>query len=250
MNHEQTTDGERAVARLLATVTTGEAPVSRPRFCGCGGEVREFTPGYRAWACPPCIAKDRESRTLAAVAHAEGQIPARYDGIRLNSPPVIAKAHPKAVAAARRALADGVDVLTLRGGPGAAKSLLAAALCRDVLDAAVSGCSPATLSRASRLRWMSAMKIGTARRESPLSSEPALLREAKAASFLVIDEFGREAEPRDMFEVLDWRHSQRLTTIFTTGMTVAALEALDDGGLARRILEPPFAALADLGERQ
>ncbi len=248
MIREQTTAGERAIAHLLASAAGGP-PVPRPSFCACGATRPEFAPGYTAWACDACRATDAETRALAAVAHADGQIPAKYDGIRLTSPVMIGKAPAPAVSKARQAVRDGVDVVTLRGGAGACKSLLAAALCREVLDAAVPGCAKSTLWRASRLRWVSAMKIGTARRESPLSSEPALLREVKGASFLVIDEFGREAEPRDMFEVLDWRHSQRLTTVITTGMTVAALAALDDGGLARRLLELPFAVLVDLGER-
>ncbi len=225
--------------------------VPRPHACRCGAILKPNQQGYFPGLCGVCVAADLHARGLARGAAVEAEIPKRYAEIRLTSPALIAKAAPKAVSAARQALREGVDVLTLRGGSGAAKSLLAAALCREVLDAAKPGCSVEVLERAGKLRWISAVELGTARREARFGEGvPKLVREAKHASFLVLDEFGREVDRADLFLVLDWRHGRRLPTVITTGMTLAQLAALDDGGLARRLGEPPFALVVDLGERR
>lgn len=111
-----------------------------------------------------------------------------------------------------------------------------------VLDAAVPGAAPAQHALAGRLRWVTAMDLGSARRDASLGSEPPILAEAIGASFLVLEELGKETGDdgmQNVWEVVYERHARRRPTVITCGLRWEAIVGRYDQGMVRRLGEKP-----------
>lgn len=249
-------------AALIATVLAPgprAGRVVRPSPCsepGCTAET-----GGAAW-CAPHMLLERDRAHRRMLARPEDQIPPHYQDARFGSALVRDKCPSGAVDEARRAFRDGALVVLLAGSTGSGKSVLAAALANEVRDAGKSpDCPQHLVYRALGLRWVTAMDLGTAREDSDLGDKPRIVRAAREATVLVIDEFGRQSDEQFasqrgrsdgvLFSVLDYRHAFNKPTIVTTFLTPAQLRAdnpddprnVIDGGAMRRLLEPPHGRL-------
>lgn len=72
---------------------------------------------------------------------------------------------------------------------------------------------------------------------SELVDDPALVAAAKRVRYLLLDDVGKEHDPRSrLFAVLDHRHT-RLPTFTSSGLSLADLESHYDGATARRLFE-------------
>lgn len=70
-----------------------------------------------------------------------------------------------------------------------------------------------------------------------LANDPELQERARRVRLLVLDDLGKEHDPRNViFGVLDYRHT-RFPTVVTTGLRADDLDRNQDGALTRRIAE-------------
>jgi len=253
------------VAELLAMLRQPPAQrVSRPALCaepGCSAEARGGA------FCAPHVLTERARAHKRALDRPEDQIPTRYRESRFGSELLAAKCPADAADKARRAFEAGALAITLRGDTGTGKALLAAALANLVRDAGRADDAPEHLTyRAYGFRWVSAMDIGRANSESSLGGEPRIVRAARDATVLVVDELGRQGDEAQtdaqraaadgtIFRIVDARHEANRPTIFTTFLTRDQLlgknhehdrRAISDGGLVRRLCEPPHGVIVSL----
>lgn len=248
------------IATLIARVVSPPSGrVTRPTVCaepGCSGDARDGA------YCPTHLLVERDRAHRRMLARPEDQIPPHYQEARFGSALVRDKCPSGAVDEARKAFNGGALVVLLAGSTGSGKSVLAAAMAHEVRDAGKSpDCPQHLVYRALGLRWMTAMDLGTAREDSELGDKPRIVRAARDATVLVIDEFGRHSDEQFtgqrgrsdgvLFSVLDYRHAYNKPTIVTTFLTPAQLRAdnpddprnVTDGGAMRRLLEPPHGKL-------
>lgn len=250
------------IANLLRFVQAPPGRVVRPAVCaepGCLDDARDG-----AW-CPRHLLVERDRARRRLLDRPEDQIPPHYREARFGTPMLRDRVAPAASDEARRAFEGGSLCVVLAGTTSTGKSTLAAALANLVRDAGREpDCAQAAVIRAVGLRWVTAMDLGKAHDENRLGDEPRILRAARDASVLVIDELGRQADEQHptsrgradavLFRLLDWRHANNRQTILTTFLTPAQLRrddandprALDDGGLMRRLIEPPHGRLVVL----
>ena len=128
----------------------------------------------------------------------------------------------------------------LSGPTNSGKTICCVALLHKILDhAAANEVGTVDLDFAKRVRFISALDLVTARRDSGLGAEPEEVREAKYASLLVLDELGHEAYAQDrdstLLEVADWRYREGLWTIVTTGRTEKEFRAKYGAAVMRRL---------------
>jgi DNA replication protein DnaC len=97
---------------------------------------------------------------------------------------------------------------------------------------------PTAFELASGIVWTTARALVMARRSCGFE-EPELLERCRAATLLVVDEWGSEAHDRDgdLMGVVDERYSYSLPTIITTGMESAAFEQRYGEHVLRRVSE-------------
>lgn len=250
-------DGDiEAFLTALAQSQPASVP-RRPQFCateGCGNPAAmlEGTDGrYRPGShCVSCAKKHGTVRTIEKVKGAVERIPKRYRGMTFDSPHVVGRVRPELLELGRKVVDDEVLSIVIAGDSGNGKSILAASMCNYILSKATLGCTPRQLDRASRIYWTNAPALSTARTESKYGREPEIIERATRASFLVIDEFGREtgAEGKDAFwRVLDARHEAHRPTVFMTFLRRDEIMARYDGGYIRRLFEKDHSAIFDLG---
>lgn len=219
---------------------------ARPARClGCGqetvqvalGDGRRFSPSR----CPACARAETAQHQQEALATVVRQVPRRARDVRFSSPVVLAEVkRPAAIEEAKQAAESGAVMIVLTGWTGRGKTLLAAALFHQILDAVVPGCPPSVLARARGLRWLSAIQIGVAYRESKLGDIPPTMRTALGATTLVIDELGRESDVSAVWRVLSDRHENEKPTIVTTGLTYdQMIDRYEDAGV-RRLAERSY----------
>lgn len=98
---------------------------------------------------------------------------------------------------------------------------------------------PPALELAIGIVWTTARALVMVRRSSDLGDEPALLERCRAATLLLIDEWGGEAHDRygDLMSVVDDRYSCSLPTIITSGLTSEAFDDRYGTALLRRVAE-------------
>ena len=129
--------------------------------------------------------------------------------------------------------------MLLLGGTGAGKTTLAAAIWRAQADRVLApGATVRELYWAERMVWVHAKALSTARREAPLGHEVPLLREAKRASVLVLDDLGQDAEADkdDVVDVLQEREAAMRPTILTCGFGLERLAKYGEH-IVRRLTE-------------
>lgn len=86
--------------------------------------------------------------------------------------------------------------------------------------------------------WTNATDLALAERRHPLGQgEPPLVRRARTAGALVVDDIGLEATEGAIFPVLSHRYHHRLPTIATTGLTKSELSAHLGAAGVRRLTE-------------
>lgn len=229
----------------------------RPQFCATAGcenpsEMMQGTDGrYRPGSyCSSCARQQGTVRTIAKVQGAVERIPKRYREMTFGTERVVRYVRPELIEVARKAVDDETLSVVIAGSSGNGKSVLAAAMCNHVLSKAQIGCTARELDRASRLHWTSAPTLATARTESKFGREPEILERATRASFLVIDEFGREpgADGKDaLWRIIDARHEAHRPTVFLTFLRGEELRARYDGGYIRRLFERNHSVIINLG---
>ena len=235
----------------------GRVTVARPRVCaepGCP-QPAAVVPGPKPVPGTFCAAHAQaavEGAQKAAAAERYGHVPPAFRGWRLASRGVTSMVAAGPIRAAREALGKAeVDVILLFAEEvsGAGKTALAAAMANTVLDMAVPGAHPRILEMAKRLRWVDAIDLGSAQRDSKLGGEPPILVEAIGASFLVIDELGRETGEQglqNVFEVINKRHQRQLKTVVTCGLSWEKITKRYDQAMIRRLNGAPQAIAIDV----
>ena len=248
------------VVGLVAQLDSGAAVRPRRQWicAGCGGEA---VPTFAF--CAPCQREAIARKRADMVAKVRATLPAGATAAGFGTDTLRSRleadARPDAYQQAIR-LAWGwarspAEVLIVLGGAGRGKTSLAAAVALAVLDAGANAdASDADYARARRLLWADAHDLGQARRRHGLGEGDApLIRQALAASVLVVDELGTErpdaASGTDPVRDVLWaRFAAGRPTVCTSPCDRAALVARYGGGGERRLFEPGRAVVVDLGE--
>ena len=173
--------------------------------------------------------EDIEQRTkVEALRATEATIDLEHQWARFAAPEMPARVgNPEAIVAARTAWREPMVLLT--GPSGAGKTSLAVAMLR------------VWVSQHSRAGgFFHAILVGAAGIRHPAGhGEPELVAQAKRLPCIVLDDIGseRDTSTNDIPEIILVRHSQRLATFVTTGLTRAQLAARYGDGIARRLTE-------------
>lgn len=252
------------IARLMSRFVPDPSvkPYRIPRCRRCSVELERPKGAadamYLPTICADCGAIEHDARLATTVGASTERLPSRYRTIRFTSGELVAHAPVAAIQAADRALAALLDrkalTVVLRGASGVGKTCIAAAMANAVIDAAKPGVARHVLQRAAGVRWESAHVIGrdpkTSDFETTAKRERAI-RDATEASFLVLDELGREESKDAIFALLNTRHEWSRPTVVTTWLPKKSADEASiltryDGGTSRRLLEPPHAVLVDV----
>lgn len=105
-------------------------------------------------------------------------------------------------------------------------------------SAAWTGDEYARFALARMARFMSTSDLARAPRETPLGREPELVRDAIAASYLVLDDLGTDVtieRSTAVRDVIMARHDRAKPTVVTTFMAVEDLTAHYGAGVVRRL---------------
>lgn len=140
-------------------------------------------------------------------------------------------------------------VITIIGAAGLGKSSLAAAALRRVIDAATVDAADDVVRRARLARFVRCPELGEAAAHRGFGSpEPRIVRAARHATVLVLDDLGventSEASAALVREVIHARHARRAPLLVTSGFTLEELTTRYGSGIARRLREE---AVFDLG---
>ena len=194
---------------------------ANPR-CTCGAPAR-----YPGQLCDGCQQKAWRDERLREVGDATMlALPDRpRRGVRKLRTLV---KDPTAVDRVDAALAARVDRILLIGDAGLGKTLLAV----HVLGSGAYG-------RGLRGVFVDAYSLAFARANGRLGEEPELVRRARDAGVLVIDDLGAEPNVASspIPEVIHHRHAATAMTVITSGFPLDALEARYGAGVFRRLVE-------------
>jgi DNA replication protein DnaC len=130
------------------------------------------------------------------------------------------------------------QALVLYGPSGAGKTSTVCALYRWVLDQAMrADATEQMVAEACGAAFVPARDLASARGE--YGKEPALVRLAKRASLLVIDDMGAESpgSKQVIEDVVAHRHDHTLVTWVTTGVARDQFQVRYTGGTERRLTE-------------
>lgn len=226
---------------------------------GCGEEV----PTRGAW-CPGCAEKSLETVANMRLEAARESISpegardwctpgnAAYAKATKKALALLARVGDKTHAAVMRELFTGaqwsprIGNILLLGPTGIGKSKILAAMGLALIATARRSRDPAALDFAAGVTWVSGLELARERARHPLGGEdPPLVRRAKRASLLLIDEIGFEEDrldPHAVRDVLRYRYEpQQRFVIVASGATRAQL---DD-----RYGEPTVRMVWDHGDR-
>lgn len=177
--------------------------------------------------CQPCVLAANQERREARMAQARACIP---ESFATFAPPADDKRRRNA-GRISNGLANGMGAL-LCGPAGSGKTTTTVIAIRHVLDTF-------DFEVASRIAWTSAYDLAKAPQEHRLGAQEApLVRQAKEASILVLDELGSEqAKTTAVQEAIHERHIQGRPTIVTTWLDMPGIQERYGDGIARRLLE-------------
>lgn len=217
-----------------AAASKGPPPVNR-----CEGGCRTAVPTRHDW-CPACGALAGQRAREMQVARARRSVTpdGALEWCRAGTEEYLASvagARALANAEQRRLIERAVwtremgSVLFI-GETGIGKSKFLTAVANKVLDLAAAT-SPADLDRlhfAAGVRRISALDLAQARSQTKFGEEPAIIRTAKTATLLLLDEVGyedRKLDPHAIRDVLRARYEPKMMpTIVASGMTYTELE--------------------------
>lgn len=214
---DHSTTARRAIATILAglgRVNHDGDPRLAPR-CRCGATVRG-----RRGVCEACSASDRAEMLTLSFGPVLAPLPA-WEWARFGRPEMRAVSRRLYDAAEAWSPEDG-NLVLLDPTSGAGKTASAVAIIHRLVDDAMRpGATHAERTHARGIRYLSAYDLATARRNHPLGAgEAPLIRQAKRATLLVIDEVGFErAVDTAIPDVLNARYQMALPTVVTAGMT-------------------------------
>lgn len=183
--------------------------------------------------CPGCLERRRVERQAQEragdIAEALATIPLRYRASRLDAPELRQRVLvPERIAEARAAVSfRQAKVVLLLGATGRGKTTLGTAIfCWHLERAMAPDATTEEKDWARRALWVSAQRLSVARRETKLGCTVDLVKRAREASILLIDDLGREApaDQADVAAVLEEREAEERPTIVTFG------ELLNDRG--------------------
>lgn len=212
---------------------------------------REHEPERLAWNA--ALRRDRAAREVERLVGMIRRSPIhdelpRLPHARVEDPVFVARA-PASIRRAAHGWKQGSMLLS--GPPGSWKTSAVAAIVdrllasadTDIADLDHEGLLELTprLELAAGIAWTTGTELVQAVRQHPLGAGPApLVRRAKEATFLVIDELGPQAtadSAQTVLEVVDARYSKGRPTIATTGMSPQEFQRAHGGGLWRRLVE-------------
>jgi len=234
--------------RALPTVP-GDRRVMREWRCACGAAFVAMRGGGVCDACrvaaQAAARAARADRLRAAALAPAGE---DFAHVHLDHPRLTEWVARPAVLAARKAApltyceeAREWALMLLLGGTGAGKTTLGTAVYRWHLDRALAGDDHGE-EFARRMVWVSAVDLARVRRESKLGAEPTLVRRAREASVLLLDDLGQEppAEQADLVAILSDRQKAHAKTIVTCGFSLDDIGARYGAQLERRLTERAY----------
>lgn len=212
----------------------------------CGGGYENY---FDLVTCPTCeqriLETANEQRRQKIRDEVLGPAGADFAGVTIGHPKIPVWCGPsREVARARAAASLAYDeeakrwaMMLLLGETGSGKTTLASAIFRSRLDRAL-GEGEAGERKASRMVWVAAVDIAKARRESPLGVEPDLLRRARHAPVLLIDDLGQELPAKDdIVALIMERQKNRTPTLVTCGFSTEDIKARYGDFFERRLTE-------------
>lgn len=217
----------------------------------------------RSPSTPP--SSDPAARNRALLIQAWETVPKHFRWARFDSKRLAQNVQlPQADIAAIRALAvDPPSTLLLVGSTGSGKTTLACAFMRQVIDLAAEASearwsmaktgtddmrgappwSERSLSRFKRgvhSKFVASYELVRAADEAPLGQEPRLLRKARRAAMLVLDDLGTDSNHRRRDVVRDLIHERTAhdrPTVITTYLSIDDIRAHYGDGIRRRLAE-------------
>lgn len=233
-----------------------QAPVRGCAYCSFKGWiVYEWTRrdgNHAAIPCPECRGPELRQHALDMIFGASGApkeynrttfdsydlLPIHQQVYTLTDGTTVEGTQEKALAEARAFAAASQGSIIFYGEQfGVGKTALAVAAAREIVHrTACSFVFITTIRLLDRIR-------STYGAQSPLRSDE-VLSAVLNADLLVLDDLGREyRKPGDagawvverLFDIVDWRHTQHLRTIYTSNKSIPDLEVHLDGATAWRI---------------
>ncbi len=217
--------------KLVADVLTeGLMGKPGPFVCRCGAEIGH--PGV----CDSCGAAWELEAFQRLLAPARGTIPARFRWARFGAPEMrqrVPEANMRRVLDIASPLPLGIALV---GESGAGKTSLACAMLQRIHDWAGPNKPHAGVERARRAFFVSAGELVAAGEEAKRYNavESDILKRAKHASVLVLDNVEPGKLDSIVGRVVMDRHDSELVTIITTWMDEAEAGRHYGGGWARR----------------
>lgn len=237
----------QAMADAAIAALEGKAPAGPPKCHVCNAaEVKRA-----GEECPPCHEAERRRKWAEFIANAKASLPEDKRAVtgerikaQVTDPAVLAKMRTLHSLARKRELPS---VVTFTGKPGAGKTTCAAYVFLQAMAPSDDVDAPWPVrAYALKMRYMAATRLIRALDESRFGETPEEWEQARAATLLILDEFGRFGGGGDrramFFDLLELRIGRGRPTIITTPILSAdAAEACQwDGGVIRRVFVDAF----------
>lgn len=227
----------------LADIATLIAQASTPQRCRGSGYLRGRceTMVDGPYLCDHCATMSSVNRHDKNYEAASMSVPPRYRWARRKSEELVKRVSHGG--AAIRDVFEGVVEQGKNGyihGPtGTGKTSVSVAALHEVIDLGrIEGAPLEVRTRSALARFAAAMDLTLAAQQTRFGTGAVPeITAAKRATILVLDDIGKEADTRTVFEVIDERYRNGLQTVITTNLEIQECDRRYGQGLVRRVIE-------------